>query len=83
MKTRVFISNPGEGWSEIEIPESFHKYPYDLFVSNVHKLVHHTVYKGLLITENPMPFLATESKRTHASAVREQVSLLSEVIVTK
>lgn len=83
MKTKVFISNPGEGWSEIEVPEAFHKYPYDLFVSNVHKLLHHTVYKGLLITENPMPFFATESRRAHVSSVRQEVPLHSEVIISK
>jgi hypothetical protein len=67
MKTRVFISNPDEGWSEIDIPEEFCKYPYDLFVSNVHKLLQHTVYKGLLITENPMPFFITKNQQLTAN----------------
>jgi hypothetical protein len=60
MKTRVFISRPDEGWSEIEVPEEFRKYPYDKLVGKVHELLQQTVYKGLLITENPKPFLSVE-----------------------
>jgi hypothetical protein len=60
MKTRVFISKPDEGWSELEIPEEFRKYPYDKLVNKVHNLLHETIYKGLLITENPMPFLSVK-----------------------
>jgi hypothetical protein len=58
MKARVFISKQGEGWTEVEVPEEFNKYSYDKLVCKVHKLLPQTIYKGLLITENPMPFLA-------------------------
>jgi hypothetical protein len=54
--TRVFISKPDEGWSEVEIPDEFNKFPYEKLVSIMHKLVQKRTYKGLLITENPMPF---------------------------
>jgi hypothetical protein len=60
MKTRIFISKPDEGWSEIEIPEEFYRYPYDKLVVSVHKLLQQTTYKGLLITENPKPFCGAE-----------------------
>jgi hypothetical protein len=56
MKTRVFISRPNEGWSEIEIPEEFRKYPYDKLVRRIHFLLKDVYYKGLLITQNPLPF---------------------------
>lgn len=78
MKTRVFISNPDAGWSEIDMPEEFRKYPYDLFVSKVHKLLDQTVYKGLLITENPMPFFTNESHPLTALAAKHEIPLLTE-----
>jgi hypothetical protein len=55
MKTKVFISRSNEGWSEIAIPEEFHKYSYDKMVKKVYKILKANTYKGFLITENPMP----------------------------
>jgi hypothetical protein len=68
MKPRVFISKPDEGWSEFEIPEEFRKYTYDKLVVKVHNLLHETAYKGLLITENPMPFFLVEPPLLSAPA---------------
>jgi len=56
MKTKVFISKPHEGWSEVNIPEEFRKCSYEKIVRIAHQLVHKSMYKGLLITQNPSPF---------------------------
>jgi hypothetical protein len=55
MKTKVFISKTNEGWSEVTIPEEFQHYTYDKIVKKVYKILKSDSYKGLLITENPMP----------------------------
>jgi len=56
MKAKVFISKSNEGWREITIPEEFHKYSYDKLVNKVYNLLRPHSYKGILITENPLPF---------------------------
>ena len=55
MKTKVFISRPKEGWSELTIPEEFQQYSYNQMVKKVYKILDVNSYKGLLITENPTP----------------------------
>jgi hypothetical protein len=81
MKARVFISKPDEGWSEIGIPEEFSRYSYDKLVSEVHKVLQHTVYKGLLITENPTPFLSPKFRMIPALSVRQVSPIISHVKV--
>lgn len=56
MKTKVFISRPDEGWSELEIPQEYRKLSYEKMVSRIHVYLKKYPYKGLLITENPSPF---------------------------
>jgi hypothetical protein len=56
MKTKVFISRAKEGWTELSIPEEFQKYSYDKLVNRVFKFLKPHSYKGILITENPLPF---------------------------
>lgn len=56
MRTKIFISNKGTGWKEIEIPEYYKKYSHDALVAVVHKFISNNSYKGILITENPKPF---------------------------
>lgn len=56
MKAKVFISRSNEGWREISIPEEFHRYSYDKLVNKVYRLLQPHAYKGILITENPLPF---------------------------
>lgn len=56
MKTKVYISRPDKGWSEIEIPQEFKKFSYEKLVSRIHIYLKQFPYKGLLITENPSPF---------------------------
>jgi hypothetical protein len=56
MKTKVFISKSNEGWREISIPEEFQHYNYDKLVNKVYKLMRTHSFKGILITENPLPF---------------------------
>jgi hypothetical protein len=55
MKTKVFISKTNKGWSEITIPVEFQHYSYDKMVNKVYKILRSNTYKGLLITENPLP----------------------------
>jgi hypothetical protein len=81
MKARVFISKPDEGWSELGIPEEFSRYSYDKLVSEVHKLLQHTVYKGLLITENPMPYLSNKFRMIPALPVSQGSPIISHVKV--
>ena len=38
------------------IPEEFQKYSYDKLVNKVYNLLRPHSYKGILITENPLPF---------------------------
>lgn len=63
MKTKVFVSRPNEGWSEIRIPKEFEDFSYEIIVSRVHAMLRWKSYKGLLITENPSPFPV--KKRNH------------------
>ncbi len=56
MKTKVYISRPDKGWSEVVIPEEFQHFSYERMVNQVHTFLHRKGYKGLLITENPCPF---------------------------
>jgi len=58
MKVKIFVSRPNEGWSEIDIPESYQRYSYERVVKQIHCLLERHRYKGLLITENPSPFSA-------------------------
>ncbi len=56
MKTKVFISRPDEGWVEVEVPHKYRKLSYEKLVSQIHVYLKQYSYKGVLITENPMPF---------------------------
>jgi hypothetical protein len=56
MKAKVFISRSNEGWREISIPKEFQHYNYDKLVNKVYKLLKPHSFKGILITENPLPF---------------------------
>lgn len=56
MKTKIFVSKPNEGWSELTIPEDYRHYSYEKLVKYMHRLIQRPMYKGLLITENPAPF---------------------------
>jgi len=56
MKAKVFISRSNEGWREISIPEEFQNYSYDKLVNKVYNLIKPCTYKGILITQNPLPF---------------------------
>ncbi len=56
MKTKVFISQPDKGWSELDVPQEYKKFCYEKMVSQIHVYLKQYPYKGLLITENPSPF---------------------------
>jgi hypothetical protein len=56
MKTKVYISRPYKGWTEVEIPEEFQQFSYERLVNQIHVFLRKSNYKGLLITENPCPF---------------------------
>ena len=57
MKTKIFVSKPNEGWSEISVPKDYQHYSYEKLVKQMHRFLKRHMYKGLLITENPSPFL--------------------------
>jgi len=56
MKTKVYISRSNEGWTELYIPKEFQHYSYDKLINKVYQLLKPHSYKGILITENPLPF---------------------------
>jgi len=56
MKTKIFISRPDEGWSEIDIPTEYRKLSYEKLVNRMHIFLKQYPHKGVLITENPSPF---------------------------
>jgi hypothetical protein len=56
MKTKVYISRPNKGWSEVDIPGEFQQFSYEKLVNRIHAFLNRKNYKGLLITENPAPF---------------------------
>lgn len=56
MKTKVYISRPEKGWTEVDIPEEFQQFNYEKLVNQIHAFLRKKSYKGLLITENPCPF---------------------------
>ena len=57
MENRIFVSHHNEGWKEIALPVEYRKCSYERLVRNVHQILNRNKYKGLLITQNPAPFL--------------------------
>ena len=56
MKTKIFISRPDEGWSEVDLPAEYRKLSYEKLVNRIHVFLKQHPHKGVLITENPSPF---------------------------
>ncbi len=56
MRTKVYISRPGMGWKEVEVPEKYKYHSYEAVIKVVHQFVDVESCKGILITENPNPF---------------------------
>lgn len=56
-RIKVFVSRQNEGWTEVCIPKNFSDNSYEYIVKHIGCIVTETPYKGLLITENPDPFI--------------------------
>jgi hypothetical protein len=62
MKTKVFISRPHQGWTEIQLPDVYTKLSYEKLVNRVHIYLKQYSYKGVLITQNPAPCLLSRDE---------------------
>ena len=68
MKTKIYTSNPREGWKEVQIPEKYRLYSYEALVKVVHRFVNVESCRGILITETPNPFGRVQNQQKRMSA---------------
>lgn len=68
MRTKIYISRPDMGWTEVDVPEKYRYYSYEALIKVVHQFVDVESCKGILITENPNPFSKIRGVRERMSA---------------
>jgi hypothetical protein len=56
MKWKVFISEKGKGWFEIDVPYELQASSYEKIGSWAYNYTRAHQYKGMLISENPEPY---------------------------
>jgi hypothetical protein len=53
---RVYISEQGKGWFELEIPMELKNKTFEEIGNWAYQIISIHKFKGMLVTENPRPF---------------------------